>query len=760
MNQIISSNLGYPRIGEQREWKVALEQYWSGKIGQDELENELKQIRLGHLQRQLEKGIDRIPVGDFSLYDHMLDMATMFGMVPKRYPYEGGPVPLDTYFSMARGNQSAVASEMTKWFNTNYHYIVPEYRDEVKLTLTENKPLKAYREAKEELGIEGKPVLIGPYTFIKLSKGYTQKQLPAFILQLVPLYIQIFKELVTEGVQWVQIDEPILTTSLTADEMKTIQYIYQQLHDSVPQLNILLQTYFDSIEYYSDVIQLPVQGIGLDFVHGLEKNLANLKEIGFPADKVLGVGVIDGRNIWRADLTKKYELVQSITEVVDKNRLWIQPSCSLLHVPVTKKQEKGFKEEIQRALSFADEKLEEIRLLVQAFRDGRESVKAAFDESQTALQQLAALPERNERAVEIQEKHFHRNSTFEQRQRKQQALLQLPLLPTTTIGSFPQTAEVRQARRKWRNGEWSTDHYDAFIQEQIEKWINIQEEIGLDVLVHGEFERTDMVEFFGEKLGGFVFTQNGWVQSYGSRCVKPPIIYGNVEFIEPMTVKESQYAQSLTTKPVKGMITGPVTILQWSFLRDDLSRQEVAYQIASALRQEVQALEAAGIKMIQVDEPALGEGLPLKRKEWDQYLDWAVKAFRLTTSIVRDETQIHSHMCYCEFHDFIDAIRDLDADVISIETSRSHGELVDAFQGYEYQKGIGLGVYDIHSPRVPSVEEISQIIECGLQVLEPRLFWINPDCGLKTRRMGETIASLKNMVKATQQVRKRVLAKA
>jgi 5-methyltetrahydropteroyltriglutamate--homocysteine methyltransferase len=760
MNQIISSNLGYPRIGEQREWKVALEQYWSGKIGQDELKNELKQIRLGHLQRQLEEGVDLIPVGDFSLYDHMLDTATMFGMVPKRYSYEGGPVPLDTYFSMARGNQTAVASEMTKWFNTNYHYIVPEYSDEVKLTLTENKPLKAYREAKEELGIEGKPVLIGPYTFIKFSKGYTQKQLPAFILQLVPLYIQILKELVAEGVQWVQIDEPILTTSLTADEMKTIQSIYQQLQDSVPQINILLQTYFDSIEYYSDVIQLPVQGIGLDFVHGFKKNLANLREVGFPADKVLGVGVIDGRNIWRADLSVKYDLVKSMTEMVDKNRLWIQPSCSLLHVPVAKKQETGLKVEIQNALSFADEKLAEIRLLVQAFRDGRESVQAAFDESRTALQQLAALPERNGRTVDIQETHFHRNATFEQRQHKQQALLRLPLLPTTTIGSFPQTAEVRQARRKWRNGEWSTDHYDRFIQEQMKKWINIQEEIGLDVLVHGEFERTDMVEFFGEKLGGFVFTQNGWVQSYGSRCVKPPIIYGNVEFIEPMTVKESQYAQSLTTKPVKGMITGPVTILQWSFVRDDLSRQEVAYQIASALRQEVKALEAAGIKMIQVDEPALGEGLPLKREEWDQYLDWAVKAFRLTTSVVRDETQIHTHMCYCEFHEFIDAIRDLDADVISIETSRSHGELVDAFKGYAYQKGIGLGVYDIHSPRIPSVEEITQIIERGLQVLEPRLFWINPDCGLKTRGIEETIASLKNMVKATQQVRKRVLAKA
>lgn len=658
------------------------------------------------------------------------------------------------------GKQTAVASEMTKWFNTNYHYIVPEYSDEVKLTLTENKPLQAFREAKEALGIEGKPVLIGPYTFIKLSKGYMRTQVPAFVLQLIPLYVQILSELAAEGVQWVQIDEPILTTSLTEDDMKTIQYIYQQLHDAVPQVNLLLQTYFDAVEYYADVIQLPVQGIGLDFVHGLEKNLAYLQEVGFPTDKVLAVGIIDGRNIWRADLPQKYDLIKSITEVVEENHLWIQPSCSLLHVPVTKKQEKSLQVEIQNALSFADEKLEEIHLLVKAFREGTASVQAAFEESQVALQQLAALPERNVWTVDIPEEDFHRNSTFEQRQRKQQALLQLPFLPTTTIGSFPQTAKVRQARRKWRNGQWSTDRYDAFLKAEIKKWINLQEEIGLDVLVHGEFERTDMVEFFGEKLGGFAFTQNGWVQSYGSRCVKPPIIYGNVTYKEPMTAKESQYAQSLTTKPVKGMITGPVTILQWSFVRDDRSRQEVAYQIASALRQEVAALESAGIRMIQVDEPALGEGLPLKREAWDPYLDWAVKAFRLTTSVVRDETQIHTHMCYCEFHEFIDAICDLDADVISIETSRSHGELVDVFQAYAYQKGIGLGVYDIHSPRVPSVEEIIQIIERGLKVLDPRLFWINPDCGLKTRSVEETIASLRNMVEATQQVRKSEWAKA
>ncbi|AIE60129.1 5-methyltetrahydropteroyltriglutamate--homocysteine S-methyltransferase [Bacillus methanolicus] len=761
MSVIKSGQLGYPRIGERREWKKTLEAFWAGKIKETDFLDQMEQIRLFHLQKQKEIGIDLIPVGDFSFYDHMLDMAIMFGMIPERFNYNGGVVPLQTYFSMARGNQTAVACEMTKWFNTNYHYIVPEYEG-AKLTLTENKPLNAYREAKEKLGIEGKPVLVGPYTFIKLSKGYVRTQLPAFILQLVPLYVQILQELEKEGVEWVQLDEPFLVTSITKEEMKTIAYIYKQLHEAAPKLCIMLQTYFDSVEWYSDLMKLPVQGIGLDFVHGLVENLQNLKTVGFPYDKVLGVGLVDGRNVWRSNLHEKLELVKTISNFVPQDRLWLQPSCSLLHVPVTTKYETKLELEIKNALAFADEKLDEIISLVKGFHCGESTVVEAFANNEKALNQLAQSQARNRSNVhpfvnQIQAHHFHRNLPFRERYKKQQSLLKLPFLPTTTIGSFPQTSEVRQARQKWRKGDWGTERYDESIKEQIKKWIKIQEEIGLDVFVHGEFERTDMVEFFGEKLGGFAFTQYGWVQSYGSRCVRPPIIYGDVEFLDPMTVKESVYAQSLTNKPVKGMITGPVTILNWSFIRNDLSRQQVAYQIALALRKEVEALEAAGIKIIQVDEPALREGLPLKKAAWNDYLDWAVKAFRLTTSSVKDTTQIHTHMCYCEFHDFIDSISELDADVISIETSRSHGELVSSFTDHSYNKGIGLGVYDIHSPRIPSFEEITNMIERGLQVLEPTLFWINPDCGLKTRGIEETIASLQNMVAAATIARKQLI---
>lgn len=761
MSGIKSSHLGYPRIGERREWKKALEAFWAGKIGETDFLDQMEQIRLSHLQKQKEKGIDLIPVGDFSFYDHMLDTAVMFGMIPERFNYKGGVVPLHTYFSMARGNQTAVACEMTKWFNTNYHYIVPEYEG-AKLTLTENKPLNAYREAKEKLGIEGKPVLVGPYTFIKLSKGYARTQLPAFILQLVPLYVQILQELEKEGVEWVQLDEPILVASITKEEMETVAYIYKQLHEAAPKLRIMLQTYFDSVEWYSELMKLPVQGIGLDFVHGLEENLQHLKTVGFPHDKILGVGLVDGRNVWRSNLYEKLDLIKTITNFVPQDRLWLQSSCSLLHVPVTTKYETKLEPELKNALAFADEKLDEIISLVKGFHYGESDVKETFANNETILNRLDKSKARNRSEVhrsvnQIQAHHFHRNAPFKERYEKQQSLLELPLLPTTTIGSFPQTSEVRQARLKWKKGEWTTERYDVFIKEQIKKWIHIQEEIGLDVFVHGEFERTDMVEFFGEKLGGFAFTQNGWVQSYGSRCVRPPIIYGDVDFLEPMTVKESVYAQSLTNKPVKGMITGPVTILNWSFVRDDLSRQQVAYQIALALRKEVEALEAAGIKMIQVDEPALGEGLPLKKAAWNDYLDWAVKAFRLTTSSVKETTQIHTHMCYCEFQEFMDSISDLDADVISIETSRSHGELVSSFTNHSYNKGIGLGVYDIHSPRIPSIEEITSMIERGLKVLEPTLFWINPDCGLKTRGIEETIASLKNMVAAAAIAREQLI---
>ncbi|WP_424767234.1 5-methyltetrahydropteroyltriglutamate--homocysteine S-methyltransferase [Paenibacillus sp. sgz302251] len=762
MSNFSSSVLGYPRIGENREWKKALEAFWKGDLEESVFLETLEAIRLKNLQLQKDKGISFVPVNDFTLYDQMLDTATMFGIVPKRFDYAGGPVPVKTYYAIARGTQQAQASEMTKWFNTNYHYIVPEL-NEAKPSLTENRPLAAYREAKQKLGIEGKPVIIGLYTFLKLSKGYETKQLPALVEQFIPLYAQLLRELEQEGVQWVQIDEPILVTTLTTDELQLVQSIYQQLHEAAPGLNLLLQTYFDAVDHYETLAALPVQGLGLDFVHGLEQNLSSLEQYGFPQDKLLAVGLVDGRNIWRSDYRQKLAIIEKIMEFVPKERIILQSSSSLLHVPVSAKNETDLPSELREALAFAEEKLDEIVWLSAAA--GAEGVAAALDgpfaeelkQNGQRIYNLSVSPARNRKAVDTAAVAAHpsaRHLPFEERQKLQQEKWQLPFLPTTTIGSFPQTTDVRQARQKWRKNELSTESYTSFINEKIKKWIEIQTELNIDVLVHGEFERTDMVEFFGEKLDGFAFTRNGWVQSYGSRCVKPPVIYGDVVFTEPMTVTESVYAQSLTNRPVKGMLTGPITILNWSFPRNDITREQVAYQIALALSEEVKALEAAGIEMIQVDEPALREGLPLKQSDWDAYLKWGVHAFRLSTSDVRDTTQIHTHMCYCEFHDIIDSILALDADVISIETSRSHGELIQSFEEHTYDQGIGLGVYDIHSPRVPAVDEMVKNIERALRVLDPSIFWINPDCGLKTRGEAETVDALRNMMEATYQVRK------
>lgn len=753
-----SSNLGYPRIGQNREWKKVIEAYWAGKLEEQELHSELESIRLGNLKLQQEQGIDLIPVNDFTYYDHVLDTAVMFGLVPQRFAWDGRHVDLATYYAIARGNKEATASEMTKWFNTNYHYIVPEITADLQPVLTVNRPLEAYREAKTKLGIEGKPVLLGLFTLLKLSKGYEAEQFSAWVDRLLPLYGQVLAELEQEGVQWVQIDEPALVATLTSEELAEVQHIYGSLSKQLSGLKVLVQTYFEAVDHYKEIVALPVQGIGLDFVHDRGQNLRSVLEQGFPSDKVLGAGVIDGRGIWKSDLAAKLELLDTLKQKVAAERLLVQPSSSLLHVPVTTAQEQKLDPVLKDALAFANEKITELVLLTQAVSAGL----AAADRGRKALQQS---PARNKTAVrqrtaEAVAQPAERTADVETRRKVQQDKFQLPLLPTTTIGSFPQTPEVRSARLKWRKGEWSPQRYETFIKEQIQDWIRIQEELGLDVLVHGEFERTDMVEFFGEKLEGFTFTSLGWVQSYGSRCVKPPIIYGDIEFTAPMTVAETVYAQSLTQAPVKGMLTGPVTILNWSFVRDDLSREEVAYQIALALREEVEALEAAGIGMIQVDEPALREGLPLKREQWPHYLEWAVKAFKLSTTTVKDETQIHTHMCYSEFNDIIEAISALDADVISIETSRSHGELIESFEKYTYDKGIGLGVYDIHSPRVPPVEEMTSMIDRALRVLKPSQFWINPDCGLKTRKDEETVLALRNMVEATRLSREKYSVKA
>ncbi|MDR0267196.1 5-methyltetrahydropteroyltriglutamate--homocysteine S-methyltransferase [Paenibacillus sp.] len=749
-----SSVLGYPRIGADREWKKALEAFWSGKLEEAEFHAELQEIRLNHLRKQQEKGIDFIPVNDFSYYDHVLDTAVMFGIVPNRFSYGGGVVPLSVYYGMARGTKDGAASEMTKWFNTNYHYIVPEL-DGVAPAITENKPLAAYREAKEMLGIEGKPVIVGPLTFLKLSKGYAPEETDGWLNRLLPLYVQILKELAQEGVQWVQMDEPILVTKLNDADRKRLNTIYETFSTAVPGLNIMLQTYFESVENYCEIIGLPVKGIGLDFVHGFSGNLQSVNEHGFPTDKVLGAGVIDGRGIWKASLGEKLALLEGLSPFVTEDRIIVQSSCSLLHVPVTIKNEVKLSTELKNALAFADEKLDEIVLVTKAISSGKNTVVDELAACEHDLQALKQSAVRNRKDIQqavtaMSSRNPERQLPFSERHTLQQQKWQLPILPTTTIGSFPQSTEVRKARQRWRKGEWTEEQYESFIHEQIDLWIQLQEDIGLDVLVHGEFERTDMVEFFGEKLAGFAFTQFGWVQSYGSRCVKPPIIFGDVAFEKAMTARETKYAQSKTRQPVKGMLTGPITIMNWSFVRDDIPREQIAYQLAYALRQEVEALEQAGIGMIQVDEPAVREGLPLKEEEQSEYLNWAVKAFRMTTCTVQNTTQIHTHMCYCEFHDMINSIEAMDADVISIETSRSHGELIHSFELNTYKLGIGLGVYDIHSPRVPRVDEMTGMIDRALRVLDPKLFWINPDCGLKTRGMDESLESLRNMVAATR----------
>ncbi|WP_281381421.1 5-methyltetrahydropteroyltriglutamate--homocysteine S-methyltransferase [Geomicrobium halophilum] len=751
-----TSLLGYPRIGEKREWKKALESHWAGDTSSEELHAEMKRIRLSHLQKQKDAGVEWIPVGDFTYYDHILDTATMFGFIPERFDYEGGQVPLDTYFAMARGNKEIHAAEMTKWYNTNYHYIVPEIENTTP-SLTENYLLNAYKEAKEELDIEGKPVIIGPYSFLKLAKHYKHSDFPELLENLTKVYSQLFTELADEGVQWVQVDEPSLVTTIPEEDITLVSKTYETLNKEVPQLNLLLQTYFDAVSHYEKVSQLPVAGLGLDFVHDEGKNLHAIQSQGFPKDKVLGAGIIDGRNIWKAKMKDKLVLLKEIQKVVENDdQIWLQPSASLLHTPVTVKNEPDLDETLIQALSFADEKMIEISTLQKLAANEASADSIELQENEQIFADLKAKGWRQEEPDRTAFKEVSRTLPYEERRKEQLEKWQLPTLPTTTIGSFPQTRDVRRLRARFKKGELSNLEYQAAIKSHIETWIKHQEEIGLDVLVHGEFERNDMVEFFGERLDGFAFTKNAWVQSYGSRGVKPPIIYGDVRFKAPMTVEETLYAQSLTDKPVKGMLTGPVTILNWSFERDDLPKQQVAFQIAEAIKEEVSALEDAGIEMIQIDEPALREGLPLKREDWQTYLDWAVHAFRLSSSHVKNTTQIHTHMCYSEFQDIISAISALDADVISIETSRSQGDILETFEDNVYDKGIGLGVYDIHSPRVPSEDEMLHVIDRALSVLPADLFWVNPDCGLKTRNEEETIAALKEMVSAAQKARNKV----
>lgn len=754
---VLSTIVGYPYIGANREWKRLVEKFWKNGMTEAELQSQLKTLRLERLKHQQNLGLQYITVGDFTNYDRMLDLATMFNLIPQRYNHLQHESALTRYYAMARGADKVVACEMTKWFNTNYHYIVPEYEGQT-LSLTANYIVEQFLEAKVALGITAKPTIIGPYTFIDLTKGYNDKSRAAFILKIIPLYAQLINELVEAGADWIQLEEPSLTKNLAEDEVQLIEEIYKQLTEATPHAKILVQTYFESLTSYEKLSKLPVAGIGLDFAHGKAENMKALREHGFPQEKTLSIGIINGRDIWRENLAAAVSTISTVKQLTDVENIWISSSCSLQHVPISKAVETNLSEELFEALAFADEKVREIAQITYYIEHGEWLKNGLIKESIQAIENLATHPVRKNMNVaaltkQISTRDFERPFSFGKRQQLQKDALQLPDFPTTTIGSFPQSETVRKTRAAWRKKEITDQQYTQFIQDETARWITIQEEIGLDVLVHGEFERTDMVEYFGEHFTGFAFTKYAWVVSYGSRCVKPPIIYGDVEWTHPITVKEVKEAQQLTNKYVKGMLTGPITILNWSFVRNDIPRKDVAYQIGLALKQEIKALEEAGIKIIQVDEPALREGLPLRKENWHEYLQWSVDAFKLATSSVANETQIHTHMCYCEFNDFIEPIIALDADVISLETSRSHGELITSLKQHPYPLGIGLGVYDIHSPRVPAVEEITDILIESLDVIPKQQFWVNPDCGLKTRQEPETIASLKNMVQAAKALR-------
>ncbi|MCA0423301.1 MAG: 5-methyltetrahydropteroyltriglutamate--homocysteine S-methyltransferase [Proteobacteria bacterium] len=752
------ANLGFPRIGARRELKFALESHWAGKTGEDELKETAQALRARHWQAQQAAGIAVIPSNDFSLYDHVLDLAVALGAVPEGYGWSGeGPVSLATYFALARGgaiadgcdcgcpDKGVSALEMTKWFDTNYHYMVPEFSETQAFRLTANKALAEFNEARA-LGIHTRPVIVGPVTFLKLGKGATPGLRPLSLLSaLLPVYARMLGELHAAGADWVQIDEPALSLDLDEAEQAAFAKAYAYLAEAVPGLKIMLANYFGGYgENLTVATRLPVAGLHFDLVSAREE----LEHIAISARRnlVFSLGVISGRNVWKADLAAIHHRIAPIVEKRGADHVQIAPSTSLLHVPVDLALETDLEPAVKARLSFAAQKLEELRTLGAALAQGR----APVDAGRTAPLTDPAVKARLAAVTSADES---RATPFAERRTLQEKRFGLPLFPTTTIGSFPQTAEVRQARAAFTKGTLSPADYDAFLHRETEAAIRWQEEIGIDVLVHGEFERNDMVQYFGEQLSGYAFTRHGWVQSYGSRYVRPPVIHSDVSRPEPMTVAWARFAASLTQRPVKGMLTGPVTMLQWSFVRDDIPRETVCRQIALALRDEVCDLEAAGIGIIQIDEPALREGLPLRKADWPAYLDWATACFRLSASGIGDATQIHTHMCYAEFNDIIDAIIAMDADVISIETSRSRMELLDAFLTHHYPSGIGPGVYDIHSPRVPETGEMVALLEKAVIRLAPEQVWVNPDCGLKTRRWEEVKPALENMVAAAEKLR-------
>ena len=766
-----TQNLGYPRIGSQRELKKVCENYWAGKTGLKNVLTVGKSIRHENWQIQKDAGIDLIPSNDFSYYDHVLDHSFMFGAIPKRYHevmFQKGNEELDLYFAMARGYQKdgfdVVAMEMTKWFDTNYHYIVPEFYKDQQFKLFSTKIIDEFYDAKQA-GILTKPVLIGPVSYLLLGKEKEADfQKIDLIKNLLPVYMDILHKLKDLGAEWVQFDEPFLALDLTEKEQKVFKDTYKQLRQEFPHLKMVLATYFDRLGSNTALVtSLPIDVIHIDLVRApqqLDEVMAHL-----PEKIILSLGVVDGRNIWKNDFEQSLAIIQKAIEKLGSERIWIAPSCSLIHSPCdlkNEKQEEVLTPEIKQWLAFAKQKVSEVVTLKNVSSEDQDALcqhRLAENKQANASRKSSTLIHNQvvkQRVSSITEKDAKRLNIFPIRKKKQQQLLNLPLLATTTIGSFPQTAEVRSWRAQFKKGSITEAEYISLIEQETAKAIQWQEEIDLDVLVHGEFERNDMVEYFGEQLSGFTFTQNGWVQSYGSRCVKPPIIYGDVSRPEPMTVRWSVYAQSLTSRWMKGMLTGPVTILQWSFVRNDQPRSETCTQIALAIRDEVCDLETAGIKIIQIDEPAIREGLPLCKEDWAYYLDWAVKAFRISASGVQDDTQIHTHMCYSEFNDIIQHIADMDADVITIETSRSQMELLDVFADFKYPNEIGPGVYDIHSPLVPNRQEMIHLLKKAETVIPVSQLWVNPDCGLKTRGWDETKKALIEMVAAAKEIRESI----
>ncbi|WP_449287543.1 5-methyltetrahydropteroyltriglutamate--homocysteine S-methyltransferase [Marinobacter sp. PE14] len=757
---VTTHNLGFPRVGARRELKFAQEAFWKGQITEDELQITGADLRRRHWHSQ--QRLSRVPVGDFSFYDQVLDMSFTLGNLPERLNDTEGS-ELDRYFRVARGrsgHESACcgvqAGEMTKWFDTNYHYIVPEFHQNTRFQLKADRLIEQITEARAQ-GLAPKPVIIGPVTYLWLGKTKDEHDRLSLLESLLPVYSKLLDALAAHGVDWVQVDEPALVTDLDADWRHAFSLAYHHLKTSAPKL--LVTTYFGELrENLQLACELPVAGLHLDAISAPQE-VARVVDW-LPPHKQLSLGVINGRNIWRTDLEKTLDWLEPVHDKLG-GRLWLAPSCSLLHVPVDLSSEEKLDPEIRNWMAFATQKLDELNTLATALSHGRAAVQKNLVESTVAINSQKTSERVHNASVQARLKDVRpalgqRQSPYPDRIAIQQQKLGLPRFPTTTIGSFPQTRDIRQTRLQFRKGELTEADYSARIREHVRHCITEQEALGLDVLVHGEAERNDMVEYFGEQLDGYAFSQFGWVQSYGSRCVKPPILFGDISRPKAMTVEWTRYAQSLTEKPLKGMLTGPVTILNWSFVRDDQSRRESCLQLALAIREEVLDLEASGVRIIQIDEAALREGLPLRQSDWKSYLDWAIDAFRIAANGVRDETQIHTHMCYSEFNDIIEAIARMDADVITIETSRSNMELLDAFRGFQYPNDIGPGVYDIHSPNIPDSKQIRSLMIKAAERIPVERLWVNPDCGLKTRQWEEVRPALRSMVAAARELRERI----